>query len=66
MVVFDLDIRVSDILQMKKPHPCSGREFLVMRAGMDFKLKCIHCGHEFMAKRSKIEKNIKNIVRKEL
>ena len=50
---------------MKKPHPCSGSEFLVLRSGMDFKLKCTTCGHEFMVKRAKIEKNIKKITRQQ-
>lgn len=36
---------------------------MVLRSGMDFKLKCTQCGHEFMVPRSKIEKNIKSIIR---
>lgn len=34
---------------------------LVLRSGMDFKLRCESCGHEFMVPRSKIEKNIKSV-----
>ena len=33
-----MDVRVGDILQMKKKHPCGGGEFTVTRSGMDFKL----------------------------
>ncbi len=35
-----MDIRVGDILEMKKPHPCGTKEskqFLVLRIGMDFR-----------------------------
>jgi hypothetical protein len=46
---------------MKKPHPCGCKEFLVLRVGADFKIKCTKCGHEIMVARNKIEKNIKNI-----
>ena len=60
-----LDVRVGDLLEMRKPHPCSGRTFLVLRAGMDFRLRCTNCGHELMVRRSKIEKNIKKIMRQE-
>lgn len=58
-----MDVRVNDIVLMKKNHPCGENRFLVLRIGMDFKLKCIKCNHEFMAPRNKIEKNIKKIVR---
>lgn len=58
-----MDVRVGDRLQMKKNHPCGSREFLVLRAGMDFKLRCTGCGREVMVPRRKIEKNIKKIIR---
>lgn len=60
-----MDVRVGDTLLMKKTHPCGGREFLVLRSGMDFKLRCTLCGHEVMVARNKIEKNIKKIIREE-
>ena len=50
---------------MRKPHPCGSKEFLVLRSGMDFKLRCKGCGHEVMVARNKIEKNIKKIIREE-
>lgn len=58
-----MDVQVGDRLQMKKNHPCGSREFLVLRAGMDFKLRCIGCGREVMVPRRKIEKNIRKIIR---
>ncbi|MBE6761777.1 MAG: DUF951 domain-containing protein [Ruminococcaceae bacterium] len=60
-----MDIKVGDKLIMKKPHPCGDNRFAVLRIGMDFKLRCMGCGHEIMAPRSKIEKRIKNIVTEE-
>ena len=59
-----MDIRLNDILVMKKPHPCGANTFRVLRVGMDFKIKCTGCGHEVMAPRSKIEKRIKSIIAK--
>lgn len=58
-----MDVRVGDVLQMKKPHPCGGTEFTVLRSGMDFKIKCVKCGREVMVPRLKCEKNIKKITR---
>ena len=60
-----MDVRVGDIIDMKKPHPCGSKSFSVLRIGMDFKIKCCGCGHEVMVARSKITKNIKSIRRDE-
>lgn len=60
-----MDVRINDVLLMKKAHPCGSKEFLVLRSGMDFKLKCNGCGHEIMISRQKAEKNIKKIQRNE-
>jgi len=59
-----MDIQVGDIVEMKKTHPCGGKRWSILRVGMDFKLRCLTCGHEVMAPRSKIEKNIKKIEKK--
>lgn len=58
-----MDVRLQDILVMKKDHPCGSREWLVLRTGMDFKLRCQGCGHEIMVPRFKAEKNIRQILR---
>lgn len=60
-----MDIRLGDILELKKEHPCGSREWLVLRVGMDFRLRCAGCGHEVMIPRTKAEKNIKKIRRPE-
>ncbi len=58
-----MDIRVGDILTMKKQHPCGEKRWRVLRTGMDFKLKCLGCGHEVMGARNKFERNIKKVER---
>ena len=60
-----MDVRVNDILIMKKQHPCGGNSFLVLRSGMDFRIRCTKCGRELMTPRAKCEKNIKQISRPE-
>ena len=54
-----MDVRVSDILVMKKNHPCGENRFLVLRSGMDFKIRCLRCGREVMVARSKCERTSK-------
>lgn len=60
-----MDVRTGDILHMKKPHPCGETRFLVLRSGMDFKLRCLGCGREFFIVRLQAEKNIRSIEREE-
>ena len=60
-----MDVRLGDVLEMKKPHPCGSREWKVLRTGMDFRLKCLGCGHEILTPRSKAEKNIRKIRRED-
>ncbi|MBE6739763.1 MAG: DUF951 domain-containing protein [Ruminococcaceae bacterium] len=60
-----MDVRVNDILEMKKKHPCGNNKFLVLRIGMDFRIKCTSCQREVMLPRATCEKNIKKIIREE-
>ena len=57
-----MNINIGDTVVMKKPHPCGERRFLVLRVGMDFRLRCQGCGHEFMIPRINAEKNIKEVI----
>ena len=57
-----MDVRVGDILEMRKAHPCKCNRFDVLRVGMDFKIRCESCGREVMVPRNKIEKNIKKVL----
>ncbi|MDO5603003.1 MAG: DUF951 domain-containing protein [Oscillospiraceae bacterium] len=60
-----MDIQVGDMILVKKPHPCGSKQFSVLRVGMDFKIRCLGCGHEIMLPRAKIEKNIKKVLPRE-
>ena len=49
-----MDVRPGDELILKKPHPCGEKTFLVLRSGMDFRIRCKGCGREVMVPRLKI------------
>ena len=57
-----MDIHVGEILRLKKQHPCGSKEWEVLRAGMDFRLKCNGCGHQIMIPRKQLERNVRQIV----
>lgn len=56
-----LKLNVGDIIELKKQHPCGSNCFKIMRAGMDFRIKCEKCGTEVWLKRSDLEKRVKKI-----
>ncbi len=60
-----MELRVNDLVEMKKPHPCGERLWQVTRVGMDIKLRCSGCGREVELPRARAEKGIKKIVRRE-
>lgn len=51
-----ISYQVGDIVRMKKPHPCGSHEWHILRAGMDFRLKCRGCGHFVTLSRAQFEK----------
>ena len=51
------------VVRMKKNHPCGGADWEVLRIGMDFRIKCLKCGHIVMLQRSRFEKGVKEILR---
>jgi hypothetical protein len=56
-----VNIQVGDTIEMKKPHPCGERKWLVLRIGADFRLRCLGCGREMMITRIKAEKSLKRL-----
>jgi hypothetical protein len=58
---YRMDIQVGDIVKLKKQHPCGSSEWEILRVGMDFRLKCMGCGHQVMLPRKQVEKNIRQI-----
>lgn len=56
-----MEINVGDVLRLKKPHPCGGYRWEVLRVGADFRLKCTTCGRVVMLPRSEAERRTKEI-----
>lgn len=53
--------QVGDIVRMKKAHPCGCSEWEILRVGIDFRLKCLGCGHQIMIPRKLVEKNTREL-----
>ena len=44
-------ILIGDVIRSRKPHPCGGDEWTVIRTGADIKMKCNTCGRLVMMDR---------------
>ncbi|MGX8687082.1 MAG: DUF951 domain-containing protein [bacterium] len=56
-----MDIRVGDIVTLKKQHPCGSRQWTVLRAGADFRIQCLGCSHQLMLQRKNLEKSVTKV-----
>jgi hypothetical protein len=60
-----MDLKIGDIVELKKQHACGCKEFEITRIGMDIKIKCINCSRLIMLDRETLEKRVKKLIRKE-
>ena len=59
-----VDFRMEDVLRLRKPHPCGGFEWRVVRLGADIRLECLGCGRRVLLPRRELEKRLKGFVRR--
>lgn len=57
-----MNFEIGQVIKLKKPHPCGGNSWEILRVGMDFRLKCSVCGHMVMVPRKLVEKSFRGFV----
>lgn len=60
-----INLKLHDIITTKKPHPCKGNTFEVIRVGADYKIKCLTCGHVILIDDATLQKRIKKVTSKD-
>jgi hypothetical protein len=60
-----LDIRLGDVVRLRKPHPCGGYEWQVVRLGADIGIVCQTCQRRVLLPRREFEKRVKAFVRRD-
>jgi hypothetical protein len=60
------DLKMGDVLRLRKPHPCGGTDWIVVRLGADIGLKCLGCGRRIMLPRRDVARRLKTIVSKKV
>ncbi len=57
------DLHLDDILRLRKPHPCGGYEWKIVRMGADIGLECLGCARRILLPRRELSRRLKTIVR---
>lgn len=53
---------MGDVVRLRKPHPCGGYEWRVVRLGADIGVRCQKCGRRVLLLRREFEKRVKAII----
>ena len=53
---------VGDVVSLRKPHPCGGRDWQVHRVGADLGMNCLKCGRRIMIDRFEVQRRLVNRV----
>jgi hypothetical protein len=59
-----LEIRMGDIVRLRKPHPCGAYEWEVVRLGADIGVRCRGCGRRVLLERRQFEKQVKAFIQR--
>jgi hypothetical protein len=53
------DLRLNDIVMLRKPHPCGGNEWKIVRLGADIGLECSKCSRQVLLPRRELARRFK-------
>jgi hypothetical protein len=59
-----IEIKLGDVVWLRKAHPCGSYEWEVVRVGTDIGLKCLKCQRRVLLARSISERRVKEFVSK--
>jgi hypothetical protein len=59
-----IDIKLGDIVRLRKAHPCGSYEWEVVRVGADIGLKCLKCQRRVLLARDVFGRRVKEFVSK--
>jgi hypothetical protein len=57
-----LELRMGDRLRLRKPHPCGGNTWRVVRLGADIGLVCETCSRRVLIERRNVERRLVEFV----
>ena len=58
-----LELRLGDVVRLKKSHPCGNNLWEVVRLGADIGVQCRRCQRRMMLERPYLERRVKEVLR---
>ncbi|PWH20573.1 MAG: DUF951 domain-containing protein [Ardenticatenia bacterium] len=58
------DVRIDDIVRLRKPHPCGGDTWRVVRLGADIGICCLTCRRRVLLPRREFARRVKIILQR--
>ena len=59
-----IELKLGDIVRLRKAHPCGSYEWEVVRVGADIGLKCLKCQRRVLLARDVFKRRVKEFVSK--
>lgn len=63
MVTAYPEIRLGDIVRMRKSHPCGGADWEVVRLGADIGIRCQGCSRRVLLPRPQFIRQVKTLLK---
>ena len=60
-----IEIRLGDVVRLKKKHPCGSYEWQVVRLGADIGIRCLKCQRQVLLERSIFERRVRAFISRE-
>jgi hypothetical protein len=57
-----IEVRLGDVVRLRKAHPCGGYDWEVVRLGADIGIRCRTCGRRVLLERRVLEKRVKEFL----
>ncbi|MFC2058827.1 DUF951 domain-containing protein [Chloroflexota bacterium] len=57
-----MELRVGDVVHLRKQHPCGSYEWQIERMGADIGIRCMGCNHKVFLERQILERRVKSVV----
>jgi hypothetical protein len=57
-----MDLRIGDVLRLRRRHPCGSVDWDVVRLGADIGLECKKCRHKVLIDRPTLQRRILSVI----
>lgn len=57
-----MDLRIGDVLRLRRRHPCGSIDWDVVRLGADIGLECKKCRHKVLIDRPTLQRRILSVI----